>query len=205
MAWRPQIGRLNHLLNDGKVKVTNRGVVRGVSILIDDFIITKTEAPNAAILKLNFDLKDYHNTNYRSDEAFRSGSVRNFGLQLSPAFRPSTKVDRLAVSEHLCYQGISVLSDRFKLEFGSDPNSIPKIRALSYYWGDEKDRPTMVCPTALIEQVSSDHLKAYEKMDFDLKSNVPKFISEFHIDAFAECLNQARLEAWIAEQLVELD
>ena len=63
----------------------------------------------------------------------------------------------------------------------------------------------MICPTALIDDVSSDHQKAYERMNFDLKGTTPKFISEFHIDQFAKTLNQVLLETWISEQFVELD
>ena len=98
-----------------------------------------------------------------------------------------------------------MLSDRFLFEFGSDTSSNAQIRAESYFWNNEKNRPKMVCPTALIDQVSWDHKKAYEKMDFDLKGTTPKFISEFHLDSFLEFLNQVHTEIWIAEQLVEMD
>ena len=205
IAWRPQKDRLQHLINENQIKVTNRGAVRGVSIIVDDFAISRTEAENSAILKIKFDLKKFHDVNYRSNEAFRAAHVRSFGLQLSPFSRPSTKLDRDNVSGYLCFQGIGVLSDRFRYEQRDNPNSIPKIRALKYFWQNESDNPTLVCPTALIEQISSAHQKAYKKMDFDLKGTDPKFHSDFHVDQFATFLNQVLLETWVSKQLAELD
>ena len=172
--------------------------------MVDNFPIMRSEAENAAILKVDFNLTNFHNLNYRSDEAFRAGNVRTFGLQLTPSSRPSTRIDRGNVYEYLSYQGISVLSDRYVHESG--PNLTPDAqKAESYFWNSEKDCPTMICPTALFNHIDYDHLKAYEKIDFDLRSDVPKFISEFHIDKFIEALNQFRTETWISEQLVEID
>ena len=164
----------------------------------------KFEAENAAILKLNFDLTKFHNLNYRSDEAFRAGSVRTFGLQLNPLLRPSTQVDRDNVYGHLCFQGLSVLSDRYVHEYGSKP-TIDAQRAETFYWRSEQDLPTMICPTALFDYIDYDHLRAYEKIGFDLRSDTPKFLSEFHIDEFTDVLNQFRIETWISKQLAEMD
>ena len=204
-AWRPQKDRLRHLINENQIQITNRGAVRGASILVNDFIVTRTEARNAAVLKLRFNLKNFHDLNYRSNEAFRTGQVRNFGLPLSPLSRPSTKFDRDNVAHYLCFQGIGVLSDRFRYEQRDDPNSIPKTRALKYFWQNESETPTLICPTALIEHVSSSHQRAYKRMNFDLKGTDPKFISDFYIDELVEALDQIRVENWKSKRLAEMD
>ena len=99
---------------------------------------------------------------------------------------------------------MSVLSDRYVHESG--PNLTPDAqKAESYFWNSEKDRPTMICPTALFNRIDYDHLRAYEKIGFDLRSDTPKFLSEFHIDEFTDALNQFRLETWMSKQLVEMD
>ena len=155
IAWRPQKGRLVQLLNERKIEIVNRGMVRGLSILTDDFTVTQSEAENSAVLKIDLDLTNYHHSNYMSDRAFRAGNVCTFGHQLSPLFRPSTKIDRWFSIEHFLFQGLSVLSDLFVFEFGFDLNS-DDIRAESYYRREsraedhfhhsEKDHPTTVSP-----------------------------------------------------------
>ena len=50
-------------MNTDQIKVTNRGAVRGVGILVDNFVITRTEAENAAILTVNFNLQEFHDVN----------------------------------------------------------------------------------------------------------------------------------------------
>ena len=204
MAWRPQKNRLQHLLNAGEIKSYHRGFVRGISIHVDEFAITRIEAENSAILKIEFDLTNYHSEVFRSNEAFRSGSTRNLGHQLSPLVRPSTKPDRQQVYEYLPFQGLSVTSDRYVHECVSD-RTTDSHRAQAYYWQTERFNPTMVCPSAFFNKIDPDHLKAYEQIDFDLRSNTPKFLSEFHLDKFVKALKKFQIETLISEQFVEFD
>ena len=47
--------------------------------------------------------------------------------------------------------------------------------------------------------------KIYE-LFLESKNNIPKFTTEFHNGKLAdECLNRAYIEAWISEQLVEVN
>ena len=62
-----------------------------------------------------------------------------------------------------------------------------------------------MCPTALFDYIDEDHLKACEQIGFNLRSDEPKFRSNFHIDEFTDALNQFRVETWMSKQLVEMD
>ena len=88
---------------------------------------------------------------------------------------------------------------------GSYWNSDAQTRAKSYYLQSEMNHPTMICPTALIDQASSDHRKAYARTNFDLNDSTSKFTSEFHIDEFPDILRQIHTDIWISEQLIEID
>ena len=64
----------------------------------------------------------------------------------------------------------------------------------------------MVCPTALIENISSKHQRAYELMNFDLKRDSnPKFISEFHLDDFLKKLKEVETLMMLREHVAPMD
>ena len=202
--WRPEEGRLNHLLNESKIQITHRGFVRGASILIDNFAITKTEAQHAAILEIDFNLKNYHNKNYRSDQAFRTGASRNFGHQINPSCFPSTPTDREHVATYLCWQGLSTLGDRADYDFGEELSD-EKRKAMKYFWHSELYEPTMVASTMLYNNLSKEHRKAYAMIDFDMSSSIPKFISEFHLDQFKKALKYIFDQQQIFRSMAEMD
>ena len=66
----------------------------------------------------------------------------------------------------------------------------------------------MICLTMFIECVNSDsdsQQKIYE-LFLKPKNNIPKVTTEFHNGKLAdECLNRAYIEAWISDQLVEVN
>ena len=140
-----------------------------------------TEAQHAAILEIDFNLKDYHNKNYRSDQAFRTGAARSFGQQITPTCFPSTLPDREHVAKYLCWQGLSVRGDRADHDFGEELSD-EKRKAMRYFWHSEMNNPTMAASTTLFNSPSQEHREAYALIDFDMSSPIPKFISEFHID-----------------------